>query len=176
MDLIVTALLLSVSCLFILSGGAKLISYKVSVEYISNIEWLPKILKKPVGYSFPIIEVICGVGLVLIGNNFFMNLFTIFIILLFLSANLQAVFNQKEKECYCFGVLFKTRTGLGGVIQNILMLAAILPNLLVLVQPLTVIQTLDIILLLVLGFGIAFTIYTLLTVRTLYELINEIHT
>ena len=175
MDLIVSALLLSVSSLFVLSGLAKLLSYRASVEHIANNEWIPKVFKKPIGYSLPIIEIICGISLIIRGDNFLVNLLMISIILVFLAVNLQAVLKHKVKDCHCFGKLIKTKTGSGGVIQTILMLLAVLPNLLVLVQPLSVIQQLDTSLLLVLAFGVIFMIYTLIIVRSLYELFNEVH-
>ena len=119
---------ISIGMLFFVSGLAKVFYLDKSSAFLVGLDILPKNVSIAIGYIFPFLELVVGVGLILQGNNIFVNIVAFGVITVFLLTHFRAIIQNNLQDCFCFGKLLTEKLGFGGVIQCSLMILAILPN------------------------------------------------
>lgn len=58
----------------------------------------------------------------------FINIIAIGLIVMFILINFKVIVEKKQKKCFCFGKIIETKLGYGGLIQCLLLLLSIIPN------------------------------------------------
>lgn len=120
-----------VGIIFLVSGLAKLNSVEETLQDLIRYSIFSGALLKKVSYVLPYFEIILAISLILWGNQLIINIIALGIISLFLLIHVEAIIKKNTTECFCFGKLFKTRHGRGGLIQSLLLIVCILPNIFV---------------------------------------------
>ncbi|MGG0482405.1 MauE/DoxX family redox-associated membrane protein [Priestia aryabhattai] len=114
--------------LLVISSLFKIISLRESAKSVHKITFIPEKTAILLGYLFPFFELVLAVLLVLRVNDFLVNITALIIISIFIIINSNAILKHSYAECFCFGKLLKSRMGMGGLIQSILLFLSILPN------------------------------------------------
>ncbi|HDX9647837.1 TPA: hypothetical protein ROY02_004186 [Bacillus cereus] len=118
----------SVGLLFFISGLFKLIAIKEASQSIVEMNLMPEKLASIFGMLFPFLEIFLGVSLIIFNNNMFINIIAIGLIVMFILINFKVIVEKKQKKCFCFGKIIETKLGYGGLIQCLLLLLSIIPN------------------------------------------------
>ncbi|EEM49105.1 hypothetical protein bthur0005_9300 [Bacillus thuringiensis serovar pakistani str. T13001] len=118
----------SVGLLFFISGLFKLIAIKEASQSIVEMNLMPEKLASIFGMLFPFLEIFSGVSLIIFNNNMFINIIAIGLIVMFILINFKVIVEKKQKKCFCFGKIIETKLGYGGLIQCLLLLLSIIPN------------------------------------------------
>jgi len=119
---------ISVSMLFFISGISKMLSLKQSASSIVKLELLPKKLATIIGFSLPFLEIVMSLALLLKGNSIIINIAMIGLIVVLIIINFRAINEGKQSDCFCLGKIVNTKIGYGGLIQCILLLLSLIPN------------------------------------------------
>ncbi|MFP7416616.1 MauE/DoxX family redox-associated membrane protein [Priestia filamentosa] len=114
--------------LLIISSCFKILSLQESAKSVYKIAFIHKKIATIIGYLFPFIELLVAILLIIQVSNIWVNTIAIIIISAFIIINSNAIFKHSNIECFCFGKLLKTKMGIGGLIQSLLLFFSILPN------------------------------------------------
>ncbi|ANC18180.1 MULTISPECIES: MauE/DoxX family redox-associated membrane protein [Bacillus] len=128
MNVITLIFSVSVGLLFFISGLFKLIAIKEASQSIVEMNLMPEKLASIFGMLFPFLEIFLGVSLIIFNNNMFINIIAIGLIVMFILINFKVIVEKKQKKCFCFGKIIETKLGYGGLIQCLLLLLSIIPN------------------------------------------------
>lgn len=116
--------------LLFISSVLKIISLKESSKFIYNMNFFPEKASKVLGYVFPFFELVISILLILRIYDIWINTVAMLIISVFIIINANAIFKHSHEECFCFGKFLKSRIGIGGLVQSVLLLFSLLPNML----------------------------------------------
>lgn len=118
-----------------ISGFFKILSIKSAVELVLKFKFFPRKMGIPIGYLFPFVEILIAIYLLFNKDNLYINILTILIISVFVVINSKAIIEKMQMDCHCFGNIIKTKVGIGGLVQSLLMFLSILPNLFIVNSP-----------------------------------------
>lgn len=107
---------LSMIFMFLFSGGLKLIYYKHTRTTIIRIDIFPEKIAKAMSIILPVFEVAAAI-ILLLKENILIYLLILGYLLFFVLLNLKTFLSNETKDCCCYGKLFKSKLGLGGLIH-----------------------------------------------------------
>lgn len=115
----------------VFSSIFKLLALKKYLRALENYEFIPGAWKSVIGYGSPVVELLTGFALIWLPHEFFVNLVALGMFFVFLAIHVHAVLKNDKSTCMCFGEIIKSRYGMPGIIQSVLLIISILPNLLI---------------------------------------------
>jgi len=122
---------MSVGFLLLISGFTKFFSIDETSQSLIDLGLVKIIsLSRSAAIILSVMEVFLAIGLILFSGYFLVNITAFFVFLIFILINYKSVTNNLKIECNCFGKIIKTEYGYGGIIQSLIMIMIIIPNIL----------------------------------------------
>ena len=118
---------LVLACIFIGTGGSKLLAIDEFVGVVANYRLLPQSLARPFALSLPFIEIAAGVGILLTPIRVIAALIVALLLLAFSTAiAVNLIRGRTFIDCGCFRIRSRRPISWGLVIRNIVMLGFVL--------------------------------------------------
>lgn len=122
---------MSVGFLLLISGITKFFSINETSQSLIDLGLVKIIsLSRSAAVILSAMEVFLAIGLILFSGYLFINISAFLVFLIFILINYKSVANNLKINCNCFGKILKTEYGYGGIIQSLIMIIIIIPNIL----------------------------------------------